>query len=162
MVGKKDVELAARLVNTPLILIGGAALPFYGVERGTVDIDFEIQTDSVELIASANEKLEAAGISADASGDINGWGQIPLPEGYRSRIIATDIEHVSVLNPLDYIYSKLRRGTGQDVEDCLAVSKAQKVPKDEIEQHRSLVKLPADPLSLQFNRAVDAFLDLLS
>lgn len=152
---REDVERVAALVGKPLIVLGGAALPFYGVERGTVDIDIEVQTTTFEEIDAIDARLKAAGVDGDVSGNASGWGMIPLPTGYRERAIATDIPHIRVLEPIDFIHSKLRRGTREDLGDCLAVSGAQGIHATQIRERLELIDLPADPISKEYLKRLE-------
>lgn len=63
---------------------------------------------------------------------------ISLPKGYRDRAITIyqdDQLKVSVLNPYDFIIMKLRRGTEQDLEDCLNVALANQLSVEELDKH---------------------------
>ncbi|MDX8410941.1 MAG: DUF6036 family nucleotidyltransferase [Mariprofundaceae bacterium] len=158
----EDIERLSALIQQPCIVLGGAALPFYGVQRGTEDIDIEIQATSYEEVAEISERLKSEGIDGDVSGDASGWGMIPLPDGYRDRAIQTDITHIKVLHPLDFVHSKLRRGTIDDVSDCKAVCATQQISDEEIRAHLKLVKLPADPISAVYLRMIDRFCEELA
>jgi hypothetical protein len=143
------------------ILVGGAALPFYGVSRGTLDIDLEVEVASPEELEKVRNALERAGIPADVTADFEGWGMIPLPEGFHGRLEATRIRDLFVLEPVDYIFSKLRRGTEQDIEDCLAVVRARGIAPDSIRQRMKRLRLPVDPISHWFRRTFEQFMDMI-
>ncbi len=143
------------------ILVGGAALPFYGVTRGTLDIDLEVEVSSPEELEKVRNVLERAGIAADVTADFEGWGMIPLPEGFRDRLETTQIHGLYVLEPVDYIFSKLRRGTEQDIEDCLAVIQARGIAPDAIRQRMKRLRLPVDPISHWFKRTFEQFMSMI-
>ena len=107
-----------------LILIGGLALQFYGLEdRTTIDIDAEVEKgDLFKLFNFLKEK----GIPADLSENISGWSVVSIPEGYRKRakVVVQDEDLViKILDPYDFVIAKLRRGTQEDFEDALFVAK---------------------------------------
>lgn len=156
-------EALERLGDIPRrkLLVGGAALPFYGVNRGTLDIDLEIQADSQEEFDRIREAIEASGLVADVTANFEGWGMIPLPEGFRERVIPTPIRNLFVLDPVDYVFSKLRRGTEQDIEDCLAVVRARAIRPRDIRERKRLLRLPLDPVSHVFNRIFDRFMEAI-
>lgn len=63
---------------------------------------------------------------------------ISLPKGYRDRAITIyqdDQLKVSVLNPYDFIIMKLRRGTEQDLKDCLNVALANQLSVEESDRY---------------------------
>ncbi|RMG73844.1 MAG: hypothetical protein D6710_02665 [Nitrospirae bacterium] len=147
-----------------LIVIGGLARYFYNLPRHTIDIDAEIKCSS-----SVYEKLynfcQKANILINIGENISGWGIIPLPEGYRKR--ATTIKETSnlsikVLSPIDYVFSKLARGTEQDIHDALDVCRHFKISQDAIQKHLSLVKLPLDPESRFFIERLEIFKEKLT
>ncbi len=125
-----------------LILVEAFALPFYGVEsRYTRDIDAEIlEGDLYEL----QEFLEKLGIEADLTENFSGWSVILMPPGYRERAISvyeSPYLTIKILDPYDFILSKLRRGTQDDIEDALRVAKSIKdfnltILKERIEKER--------------------------
>lgn len=59
-------------------------------------------------------------------------------KGYRDRAITIyqdDQLKISVLNPYDFIIMKLRRGTEQDLEDCLNVALANQLSVEELDRY---------------------------
>lgn len=131
----KDI---ARQIGEPIevIIVGAQALPYYGVNlRATMDIDAEVVKGNLEEIYIA---LKERGIVSDLSENVSGWSIISLPKGYRDRAITIYMDDqlkISVLNPYDFIIMKLRRGTEQDIEDCLNVALAQKLSLDELDMY---------------------------
>jgi hypothetical protein len=119
-----------------IILVGAQALPYYGVEaRATMDIDAEIVRGDLEEVYF---ELKKRGFESDLSENISGWSVISLPRGYRDRAITIyqdDHLKVSVLSPYDFIIMKLRRGTEQDLEDCLNVALTNQLSVEELDKH---------------------------
>jgi len=108
-----------------LLLIEGLAMSFYGSLKYTVDIDGEIKCND-ELYFELFEYLKNEGVAFNLSENISSWGIIPLPEGYRERagtVYKSDYLTVKVLDPVDYVFSKLLRGTEEDYRDALEVIK---------------------------------------
>lgn len=116
----------AQKENVPLglIVIGGVAMELYGLPRGTLDIDAEIACDP-DFFEALVLHLKKKGIQFNLGDDVDHRGVIPLPAGYRDR--ATTVFEkggtvVKILDPLDFVASKLRRGIEQDLKDALSVS----------------------------------------
>lgn len=153
---KKDIEKLSQILgeNTG-ILFGGSSMPFYGTTRATIDIDFEVPNATLEQIVIIEDSLNISSIDGDITANANGWGMIPLPEGYQERAIQTEFKNIKVLNPLDFVLSKIRRGTEIDQDDCIAVCQAKNISGKEILEHVNLIKLPADPETILFLRRVD-------
>lgn len=97
--------------NTALhiVLTGGQAMAAYGAERATHDIDAEIVEGDVDNLS---DWLLANSVQSDISEDISGWGIIALPPSYKNRvsnlITGTNLR-IDVLNPIDWVISKLER-----------------------------------------------------
>jgi hypothetical protein len=69
--------------------------------------------------------LKAKGIPSDLGEDVSRWSVVSLPSGYRKRaktIFRDKFLNVKVLHPADFIISKLRRFTDQDIQDALFVT----------------------------------------
>jgi len=161
----KDIDIddikKLEAIEYDKIIIGGAALLLYGVERGTSDIDFNVDVPSFEALEGVQSKLVELGIKADVSSNIEGWGIVPLPTGFRDRLLDTEIERTKVLHPLDFVFAKLRRGTEQDIKDCIKVYEVSGLTSDEVSDHMGLVQLPLDPASLDFKKKVAFFVNAL-
>ncbi len=146
-----------------LLLIGGLAMSVYGIPRYTIDIDAEINCSDktyYELI----EYLKARGMAFNLSENIAGWGIVPLPEGYRERAaIAYKGKQLilKVLEPTDFIFSKLLRGTEQDFTDAIEVIKKYNLTSDMIEKRELLIKYPKDSETLFFKKKLQHLFELL-
>ena len=83
-------------------------------------------------------ELKKRGFESDLSENISGWSEISLPRGYRDRAITIyqdDQLKISVLSPYDFIIMKLRRGTEQDLEDCLNVALTNRLSVEELDRY---------------------------
>ena len=102
-------------------MVGALALQAYGYhDRLTRDMDAEV----VGSIEALTEFLNRHGIPADLTANFSGWSVVAMPPGYRDR--ATDLVHqsnirVRLLSPIDFVISKLRRGTDLDLQDATFV-----------------------------------------
>lgn len=156
--------LAAAGEQAEIILIGGLALEFYGAPRGTTDIDAEVRCSEAAYFV-LTEALASKGIIGNIGEDIDRWGTIPMPAGYRERatkVLGDANLSVSILHPADYVASKLRRGTEQDIEDSMSVIEKQKVSVEEIEKSIALIALPKDPESSLFRKRAEELLKAVS
>lgn len=114
------LEDYVRQTGRPLdvLLIGRLALYAYGIhEARTDDMDAELAQDVEEVGAF----LKRHGVPSNLSENISGWSIVSLPPGYRVRARVFHGKgnlRVSVLDPTDFVISKLRRGTEQDLADA--------------------------------------------
>lgn len=117
-----------------LILLGGLALHTYGAtDRVTGDLDAEAKGDLEGLARFLN----ARGIPADLGENISGWSVIAMPPGYRDRAVPVyedPLLVVKALSPLDFIVSKLRRFTEEDIQDALFIAEKYRVRPGDIER----------------------------
>lgn len=147
-----------------IILIGGLAMEFYGSSRYTTDIDGEIQC-SEEIYFELIDFLKNEKLSFNLSENISGWGIIPLPEGYRKRaktVYETENLRFKILDPLDFIFSKLLRGTEEDFSDIIKIVEKYKISKDEILKRANLIKYPKDPETLFFRKKLQYLISKIS
>ena len=162
---KKIVDfLKSRDEKITLIIAGGFARYFYGIPRFTEDIDAEIHCseETYELLLSFAEKEK---ILLNVGEDISRWGLITLPEGYRERAITVMEEGnvtVKVLEEVDYVLSKLSRGTAIDEEDALEVCRIKGITPERIRERMKKMHLPRDPETRFFLERMERFLQLLS
>jgi len=158
---KKLNKLASLIHGYKCILSGDVALPFYGAERDAIEIDIEIQNTGYEEIEKINALIDEAGIEADVTGDSSCWGMIPLPSGYRDRVIETGLPGISILDPIDFILSKMRRGIERDLTDSIEVARIQQLTEQDIEGRLTLIDLPLDPVTKIYNRRLEVFFKAL-
>jgi hypothetical protein len=160
---KIEAFLNKRKETLELILIGGLAMSFYGEERYTMDIDGEVSC-SEALFYALLDYLEKEGLNFNIGEDISHWGVIPLPEGYRDRaktVYKSDYLTIRILDPVDFIFSKLMRGTEEDFKDILAVIKRYKIRGKDIIERGNLIKYPKDPETLFFKKKIEHLLSLI-
>lgn len=146
-----------------MIVIGGAAMGLYGLQRGTLDIDAEISC-SPEFYGALVRHLQQKGILFNIGDNIDHWGVVPLPEGYRERareVLTTGGVTVKVLDPRDYIASKLRRGTDQDMEDSLGVARLFSLSAADVSKHMESIRYPLSEESFFFRKRLEGFLEIL-
>lgn len=146
-----------------LLLIGGLAMSFYGIPRYTVDIDAEIKCDEktyFELV----EYLKKENITFNISDNISRWGIVPLPLNYRKRaknVYKSEYLAIKVLDPVDFVFSKLLRGTEEDFSDAIEVIQKYNVTKDSLIERQKLIQLPKDPETLFFKKKFQHLMELI-
>lgn len=142
-----------------MLLVGALALQAYGYEnRVTRDLDAEV----VGSIEGLTEFLRRHSIPADLTTNFSGWSVIAMPPGYRER--ATDLTHqsnlrVRLLEPIDFVISKLRRGTDLDLDDAAFVAKRFHLTSDQITTAAAaaLAASPKDTALFLFQKTVELF-----
>ncbi len=146
-----------------IILIGGLAMSFYGCPRYTIDIDGEINCDE-ELYDELTQYLRKKKINFNLSENISGWSMVPLPEGYRER--ATTVYQgegliIKILEPVDFVFSKLLRGTEEDFQDILEVVKRYNISSEKLLERERFIRYPKDPETLFFKKKLHHLLSLM-
>jgi len=154
-------ELSRRGLKARIIAVGRSALELYGIESEyTQDIDFELIADE-ETWKEINTVIGKLGIRADYGEDFDRWSVVPMPEGYRERIrcvIKQGEVEVCVLDPIDYVIAKLRRGTEEDEKDAIAVVRKFNLKKENIEKRLELIKPIKDIEFFLFKKRTERFL----
>jgi len=161
----KKIEGFAKSKKEPieLLLVGGLAMSFYGIPRHTLDIDAEIKCSErfyFELI----EYLKKEEISFNISDNISNWGIIPLPANYRERaqtVCKSDYLILKILEPVDFVFSKLLRGTEEDFSDTTEIINKYKITKDSLIEREKLIQYPKDPETLFFKKKFQHLLELI-
>lgn len=152
-----------RRKSLEIVLIGGLALHYYGMEnRATIDIDAEIKGD----IEGVFNFLKSKNIPADIGENISGWSVVAMPPGYRERVIEIyrdEFLQVNVLHPLDFVIAKLRRFTEVDIEDALFVTRKYSLRIEEIEMmaEEAIRNSPKDTALFVFRRNISIFISKL-
>lgn len=147
-----------------VLLVGALALQAYGYhDRLTRDMDAEV----VGSIEALTEFLSRHDIPADLTANFSGWSVVAMPPGYRDR--ATDLVHqsnlrVRLLSPIDFVISKLRRGTDLDLEDATFVVRRFHLTPDQVRTTAAaaLAASPQDTALFLFRKTVDLFCQSLS
>ncbi len=150
-------------VTVDVLLVGALALQAYGYQnRLTRDVDAEV-VGSVETLAGFFHERQ---IPADLTENFSGWSIVAMPPGYRER--ATDLVHeaqlrVRLLSPVDFIISKLRRGTDLDLDDASFVATRFGVASDQVRRaaEAAVAASPQDTALFLFRKAVDLFCQCL-
>mgnify|MGYP000157704222 FL=1 len=165
---KEYIEKIEEILNRinkkiELIIIGGLAMSFYGHPRYTIDIDGEIHCDeeTYNILVTA---LRKEGINFNIGENISGWGIVPLPEGYRDRakkVYESDHLILKILDPLDFIFTKLTRGTEEDFQDILNVIKNYRITREMILEREKLIRYPKDPETFFFKKKIEHLLKLM-
>ncbi|NOY85519.1 MAG: hypothetical protein GXO96_11990 [Nitrospirae bacterium] len=158
----KKLEVFSRREKKPLhlVLLGGLALQHYGMEnRSTIDLDAEVDGDLESLFLF----LKTQGIPSDLSENISGWSVVAMPPGYRERAITrfkSEFLEVCVLDPCDFVISKLRRFTEEDIQDALFVVKKYAIQTDQVSRYAeaALEHSIKDTTLFLFKKNVDLFL----
>lgn len=159
------IEAFAKSKGKPieLILIGGLAMGYYGAPRYTVDIDAEIRCDN-EIYFEFLEYLRKEGIASNISDNISGWGIVPLPSDYKERaqiVYTSEYLILKLLDPVDYVFSKLMRGTDEDLSDIIDVIQRFHITKDALRERKRLIQFPKDPETLFFEKKFQHLMELM-
>ena len=159
------IEAFAKSKKEPigLLVIGGLAMDFYGMPRHTIDIDAEIKCSS-KIYFELIDYLRKENISFNIGENISSWGVIPLPADYTERaqsVYQSDYLTIKILDPVDFVFSKLLRGTEEDFSDATAVVRKYNITRDSIVERQKLVQFPKDPETLFFNKKFKHLLELI-
>ena len=159
------IEAFARTKGDPieLLLIGGLAMSFYGSPRYTVDIDAEIRCGN-EIYFEFLEYLKKEGVAFNISDNISGWGIVPLPSDYKERaktVYRGDYLTLKILDPVDFVFSKLMRGTEEDLTDIMDVVRRFNITKDALYERKKLIQFPNDPETLFFEKKFQHLIELM-
>ncbi len=146
-----------------LLLIGGLAMAAYGLPRHTGDMDAEIRC-SDKTYDGLVDHLKSSRIAFNIGEDISRWGMVPLPDGYRKR--ATTLykgKHLilRVLDPVDFIFSKLTRGTDLDFADAMEVIKNFQIKTGDIKKREKSVEYLKDPETIFFKKKLRHLFELM-
>lgn len=153
-----------RKCRLHVILIGGLAVQYYGIQdRTTIDIDAEVRGDIEGLF----NYLKTKNIPGDISEDISRWSVISMPPGYRDRITTIykdDFLEICVLHPLDFIISKLRRFSEEDIDDAQFVARKFNVSVEDIKRSSedTIKHSIIDTALFIFRKNVEIFISKLS
>ena len=127
-------ELGRRLpAQTVIVLTGGIAASLLADARTTDDIDFAVIKPLVrhwDAVAALLQNMAAKrGIQVQFSEDLDRWGAVSLLDWKRHTRLhrKSGKLEIRILDPLYFSIGKITRGTQRDVDDLVAVLKAQKV-----------------------------------
>ena len=154
-------SLAEKNLKARIIAVGRSALELYGIEaQYTQDIDFELIAED-EVWKDLEAIIEGLEVRADYGESFDRWSVVPMPEGYRERakcVMKFGKVEVCVLDPVDYVIGKLRRGTVEDEEDARLVIKRFGIKKEEIARRLELIKPVKDIEYFLFRKRMESFL----
>lgn len=142
-----------------LVLIGGMAMLAYGhPSRATIDIDGELR----DGVRSLKAFLSRHNIPANLGQSLSGWSVVAMPPGYRDRatvMIDESKVRVSLLDPVDFIVAKLRRGTDEDLADAAWIAERFGVSAQQVRAAAAaaLAASLEDTALFLFERTVDRF-----
>lgn len=151
---KIEFFLKNKAEKVELLLIGGLAMSFYNVPRFTIDIDAEIKC-SDRCYDEIMDFLKKEDIAFNISDNIDGWGIIPLPGGYRGRsnvVYESDYLKLNILDPVDFVFSKILRGTEEDFTDIIEVIKIFHISEKDLKERETLIKFPKDTETFFFRK----------
>jgi hypothetical protein len=159
------IEAFAKSKKEPirLLIVGGLAMDFYGIPRYTIDIDAEIKCSN-EMYFELIEYLRKENISFNIGENISSWGVIPLPANYTERsqtVYQSDYLTIKILDPVDFVFSKLLRGTEEDFNDAIAVVRKYNITRDSLVEWERLIQFPKDPETLFFKKKFKHLLELI-
>ncbi len=160
------IEAFAKTKNEQieLLLVGGLAMSIYGIPRHTVDIDAEIKC-SEQVYFELLEYLRKENISFNIGDNISNWGIIPLPANYRERaktVYKSGYLALKVLDPVDFVFSKLMRGTEDDFRDAIDVIKFSKITREQLLERKQLIQFPKDTETFFFEKKFQHLIELIS
>lgn len=161
---KIEAFAKARGESIELLLIGGLALSLYGLPRYTIDIDGEIKCGS-ETYFRLLEYLKKEGAAFNISGNISGWGIVPLPLNYQERaktVYSGEYLTLKILDPVDFVFSKLMRGTEDDLKDIMDIIRKFNIPEESLNKREKLIQFPRDPETLLFKKKFRHLIELIT
>lgn len=160
---KKLIELLkTKNEEITIIVTGGVARHFYDISRITADIDAEINCSDQNFLDIV-DAIQKNKIIAHVDLNIDSWGMIPLPEGYKERATFAFKDKnvtVKVIDKLDYLFSKLARGTEEDINDALEVIKKYNITSKDFEDRYKLIKPLKALETFNFIKRVNWFKEL--
>lgn len=146
-----------------IILIGGLALQYYGMEdRKTIDVDAQVKGEIEKLLIFLKEN----GIPGDLGENISNWSVVSLPPGYEEKAMVikkTKFLSLKVLSPQDMIIAKLRRFSEIDLEDALFLARKFKLTPEGIDTSaaQAIRNSPKDTAIFLFKKNLKIFLKKL-
>ncbi len=139
---RKDVERFFSALarswphRTDCILVGGAAAALEGSTRPTADVDFEVRfggavsvEDADAFAGAVRDAQNASGLTGQFTEDLGSWSPIALPP-YRRHARRWKVFGpitVCLLDPVDYVLTKLRRGAAHDFSDLVVVARSHRI-----------------------------------
>ncbi len=152
-------------VEVTLVLTGGSEAMLLGGRRPTADIDFGVATRSTarwaEIEAAIADAARAARVVVQYSEDIDRWSSISIPARRRKSRLHRRLGRLTVrlLDPACWAVYKLARYLDSDVDDLIAVMRAERVSGDRLARlcGESLRASPRSPSLFAFRNQVEHF-----
>lgn len=154
---KQFVETTGQPID--LLLVGALAVQCYGLrERYTNDVDGELSGPLQPLVRFLTDE----GVPADLTQDISGWSIVAMPPGYRDRathFVSHPGLRIRLLEPVDFVIAKLRRGIEIDLDDALYVVRRFQISRGAVEQAAAaaIAASPQDTALFVFRKTVELF-----
>lgn len=160
---KIEAFAKARGESIELLIVGGLALSLYGLPRYTIDIDGEVKCGS-ETYFELIEYLKKDGVAFNIGDNISGWGIVPMPSNYQERAKAVYLGEyltLKILDPADFVFSKLMRGTEEDLQDIMDVIRKFNISRESLNEREKLIQFPKDPETLLFKKKFQHLMELI-
>ena len=106
--------------------------------------------------------LAEIGVPANFGNSMDRWSVVPMPVGYRDRtrtVMERGGVRLGVLDPADYVLSKLRRGTAGDQDDAGKVITKYGITKTDLENRLGMIEPIRDMEMFLFIQRFKVFLD---
>jgi hypothetical protein len=162
----KDVDKGFQGKAT-IFLTGAAAGSLMGEIRPSLDIDFAVELGKKDarawddLAAAVERSKVLSGVSADYSEDIDRWGSITLLDYKKHARLFKKIGSLTlkVLEPAYWSIGKMTRYLQPDIDDMIAVFKAQKEDPARLARvwGEALRKSPRSEKQFRFRSQVEQF-----
>ena len=147
--GKWDKFIPGR-IKIHLVACGGTALTLLGYKESTKDVDLmvPVKKEYDVLIRFLNDagyqKVSDSGwMRSDEKTiyDLYKGNRVfttellssPLDKGGNKKILELKKIYLGVLNPIDWIVTKMFRGSSVDIDDCAALARHQKIDLKKLE-----------------------------
>ncbi|MCC6543150.1 MAG: hypothetical protein IT392_01450 [Nitrospirae bacterium] len=89
---------------------------------------------------------------------------ILFPLNYRERaktVYSGEYLVLKILDPVDFVFSKLMRGTEEDLQDIMDVIRKYKISKESIHETEKLIQFPQDSETLFFKKNIQHLMELI-
>ncbi|HKZ56092.1 MAG TPA: hypothetical protein VJ024_00150 [Thermodesulfovibrionales bacterium] len=68
---------------------------------------------------------------------------------------------LKILDPVDFVFSKLMRGTEEDLQDIMDVIRKFNISKESLGEREKLIQFPKDPETLLFKKKFQHLMELM-
>ena len=87
-----------------------------------------------------------------------------MPSNYQERaktVYSGDYLTLKILDPVDFVFSKLMRGTEEDLQDIMDVIRKFNISKESLNEREKLIQFPKDPETLLFKKKFQHLMELM-